>query len=178
MFPPLTRHLKLEGSLSSHLKLVSESQTKVMKLSSISLIATTLAAIAGSVNAAPAAPRSKLQNLVERDVDIYSRGLAAHKHYYGDDRDKSRDAAIEHKHGENLQWRASGWAHAAGRPDVASYHDGAMKLSAKSYNTHKANENGPAGTPFSAGSERFHAGTQKMAHETIRNSREILGRKT
>jgi len=159
------------------LKLISKSQTKVMKLSSISLIAATLAAIAGRANAAPAAPRSKLQNLVERDVDIYSRGLPAHKHYYGDDRDKSRDAAIDHKHGENLQWRASGWAHAAGRPDVASYHDNAMELSANAYSIHKAKENGPAGTPFSPGSEFFRAYTQKMAHQTIRKSREILGRK-
>jgi len=50
------------------MKLVSESQTKVMKLASISLtIAAVLAAIAGSMTAA-AAPRP-----FERDVDIYSR---------------------------------------------------------------------------------------------------------
>jgi len=117
-------------------------------------------------------------SLSERDVDIYSRGLPAHKHYYGDGRDQSRDAAIDHKHAENLQWRASGWAHAAGLPAVASYHDNAMELSATSHSTHKANENGPAGTPFSPGSEHFRAHTQKMAHQTIHISREILGRKT
>ena len=50
----------------SHFKLVFGFQTKVMKLSSISLIAATFAAITGSITAAPTPPP------FERGVDIYS----------------------------------------------------------------------------------------------------------
>ena len=79
MFTSLTR--QLYSLLWSHLKLVFESQTKVMKLSSISFIATALAAIIGSATAAPI-PRP-----FERDVNIYSRAhpdeheWAAERHY-------------------------------------------------------------------------------------------------
>ena len=55
----------------------SWSQTTVIKLSSIPLIAASLTAIAGSAAAAPAALRPVEKTSFEREVDIYGRGLRA-----------------------------------------------------------------------------------------------------
>jgi len=85
VFPSLTRHFTAYCS-HWHMKLVSESPTKLMKLSSISLIAAALAAIAAT--AAPT-PRP-----FERDVDIYSR--ATHK-----------ELAESHEQAINLCWDAA-----------------------------------------------------------------------
>ena len=93
-----------------------------MRFSSISLIATALAAIAGSAIAAPAL-RPVEKNLFDRAVDIFSRGnfLFDEKHHQ-DHRKVSKEAGK----GITLCTTAAGCARGANKDLVAGFHDKAV----------------------------------------------------
>jgi len=94
-----------------------------MKLSSISLIATALAAIAGSAIAAPAF-RPVEKNSFDRAVDIHSRGM----YLYNDKHHKDhRKVSKEAGKGITLCTTAADCARGANKDLVAGFHDKAVE---------------------------------------------------
>ena len=125
---------RLYSLLWSHLKLVSEFQMKVMKLSLVSLVATVLAAIAGSGTAAPV-PRP-----FERDVNIYSRAYR-----------KARKAAVAFHHSTMTRCReAAILCHAAGEPNRAQHHELNYIKNEKDKAKHIASMNGGRSHPLAS----------------------------
>ena len=120
-----------------------------MKLSSISLIAVALAAIAGSAAADPA------RRPFERDVNIYSRSNPAEHH----------KAAVIHRDSARANLQAYNDALKVGLPDRAVYHFNAMQENVKHMNGHKKASTGGPAYPMSTIKDGM--STHKEADETI-----------